>query len=196
VCAAAIAAAAVASSSCARDLTRSSHSPTQLVIMQLLTASTTTGATPTTFNSGPLGSDIPGPGEGYFNDFGQATIRAQLRDLGAAGSPAVPTQVNDVTITRYRVVYRRSDGRNTPGQDVPHPIDGAVTLTVPGGGTGIIVFEIVRHNAKIEPPLAALGTNPQVLTTIAEVTFFGRDQAGNEISTTGNVQINFASFAG
>ena len=30
---------------------------------------------------------------------------------------------------------------------------------------------------------------------IAEVTFHGRDQAGNGLSVTGSVQINFANFA-
>ncbi len=34
-----------------------------------------------------------------------------------------------------------------------------------------------------------------VLTVIADVTFYGRDQAGNAVSATGSVQINFANFA-
>ena len=29
---------------------------------------------------------------------------------------------------------------------------------------------------------------------VAEVTFYGRDQAGNDLSASGNVQINFANF--
>ena len=186
--------AVLVSSSCSEFVRQGGEAPTQLVVVNLVTAGATSAATPTTFFSGPLASDIPGPGEGYFNDFAQVTLRAQLRDIGAAGTPATPTALNDVTVTRYRVVYRRTDGRNTPGIDVPHSFDGVMATTVPAGGTATLTFEIVRHNAKVEPPLAALGTNPQVLTTIAEITFFGRDQAGNELSATASVQINFASF--
>ena len=33
-----------------------------------------------------------------------------------------------------------------------------------------------------------------MISTIAEVTFYGRDQAGNEISVTGLLSINFGDF--
>ena len=55
-------------------------------------------------------------------------------------------------------------------------------------------FELVRHVAKLEAPLAVLGLGSQILTMIAEVTFYGHDQAGNELSATGNIQITFANF--
>lgn len=187
--AAAVLLAAMLSSGCG-EFVRQSRSPSQLVVLSLLTARGT-GGTTTTFVSGPLTSDIPGPGETYFNDLGQVTLSLMLRD-GAAGT--APTALNAVTISRYRVEYRRSDGLNTPGLHVPYAFDGAVTLTIVAGTNGVAAFELVRHNAKREPPLAVLGVNPQVLTTIAEVTFFGRDQAGNEVSATGSVQVNFGSF--
>ena len=71
---------------------------------------------------------------------------------------------------------------------------GAVTLTIPANQTGTGVIELVRHVAKLEAPLFVLGSSPEVLTMIAEVTFYGRDQAGNDVSASGNVQINFANF--
>jgi hypothetical protein len=46
----------------------------------------------------------------------------------------------------------------------------------------------------MEPPLATLKSSNVVLTVIADVTLYGRDQAGNEVSTTGSVQIKFADF--
>jgi hypothetical protein len=100
-----------------------------------------------------------------------------------------------VTFTRYRVAYRRADGRNTPGVDVPYPFDGAATFTVVGsqGGTG--VFELVRHVAKAEAPLASLANNFTVITTIADVTFYGKDQAGNNVTVTGSIQVDFGDFA-
>ena len=98
-----------------------------------------------------------------------------------------------MTITRYRVVYRRTDGHNTPGVDVPFPFDSAVTVTIgsEGGSTG---FQLVRTSAKQEAPLRALVNNPDIISTIAEVTFYGRDQAGNEVSVTGSIGVDFGNF--
>ena len=41
-------------------------------------------------------------------------------------------------------------------------------------------FVVVRHDAKREAPLAILGSNRLILTIIAEITFYGRDQTGHE----------------
>ena len=37
------------------------------------------------------------------------------------------TAINAVTLTRYHVDYRRTDGRNTPGVDVPYSFDGGLS---------------------------------------------------------------------
>lgn len=178
------------------DFARGSQSPSQLVVDSLLTARGTGVATPTTFVSGPLLSDVPDVlgGQTAFDDFGQVTLRVILRDPGPSGAPTAPSSLNDVTIQRYTVTYSRSGGANTPGVDVPHPIDGAVTFTIPTGQTATGVVELVRHVAKLEAPLAVLGRSPEVLTMFAEVTFYGRDQAGNDVTATGLVQVNFANF--
>jgi hypothetical protein len=91
------------------------------------------------------------------------------------------------------VVYRRADGRNTPGVDVPFSFDSGVTVTVDrdGGSTG---FQLVRNSAKQEAPLRALVANPDIISTIAEVTFYGRDQAGNDVSATGLIGVDFGNF--
>jgi len=128
-----------------------------------------------------------------FDDTGTVTLRAPLKDIGGA-TPLVPTSNNEVTITRYTVKYIRTDGRNDKGFDVPYPIDGAVTGTIQAGGTLTVSFEIVRHTAKQEAPLAELRTSPNVIVTNAEVTFYGKDRTGNDISVTGNIQINFGNF--
>jgi hypothetical protein len=36
--------------------------------------------------------------------------------------------------------------------------------------------------------------NPTIIAAIAEITFFGRDQVGNDISATGALQIEFGNF--
>jgi len=34
-----------------------------------------------------------------------------------------------------------------------------------------------------------------MISTIAEVTFYGRDQAGNEVTANASLSVNFADFA-
>jgi hypothetical protein len=184
------------------DMVRQGRSPVQLVINSLEAAS---GAEPDDLGS-TLNSDVQTIVERsvggatvqvptIFNDVGQVIMSLILKDQGQPGLIATPSATNQVTIRRYRVVYRRTDGRNTPGVDVPFPFDSAVTFTVPVGATVEAGFELVRHTAKQEAPLAGLRSNPDVIATITEVTFFGEDQAGNDISVTGTLGINFGNFA-
>ena len=147
------------------------------------------GATPEEF-SGTLLSDVTTNGS-IFNDFANVEFALVMKDQG---NPASPAPLNAVTITRYRVVYRRTDGRNTPGVDVPFGFDSGVTVTVSADG-GITDFELVRHSAKQEPPLRFLQVNADIISTIAEVTFYGHDQAGNELSATGLIGVDFGNFA-
>ena len=101
-----------------------------------------------------------------------------------------------MTITRYHVSYRRADGRNVQGVDVPFAFDGATTVTVQGGGTASVGFELVRNIAKEESPLVQLGQpfNGTIITTFADVTFYGADQVGNDINVTGSIQVDFGNF--
>jgi len=130
-----------------------------------------------------------------FGDAGQVQLRASLKDLGASSAaPTSPTSNNEVTITRYHVEYVRTDGRNTEGVDVPYAFDGATTGTIPAGGNLTLGFELVRNIAKQQTPLIQLKTNPQILQTIANVTFYGHDQVGNEVSVTGSITVEFGNF--
>jgi hypothetical protein len=128
------------------------------------------------------------------NDSGSATLRSIRKDVT---NPTVPTTTNnDITIRRVHVSYRRSDGKNTPGVDVPYPFDNAVSVTIPAEGSAPVTFDLVRQDAKLESPLIDLRTKPIVLTVIADVTFYGTDAVGNEIAVVGSVTINFANFGG
>jgi hypothetical protein len=130
-----------------------------------------------------------------FEDVGRVTMRLALRDIGPAGSPTQPSTNNFITINRYRVVFRRADGRNQPGVDVPYPFDGAMTFTI-GGQPSTAGFLLVRIQAKGEAPLKALETGGDAysISTLAEITFWGQDQAGNETSITGTLSVNFANW--
>jgi hypothetical protein len=124
-------------------------------------------------------------------------MRLGLKDIGQPDSPASPTENNTVTISRYHVEYRRTDGRNVPGVDVPYAFDGAATASVSRAGGTTFGFELVRIQAKEEPPLRALagGGGAITISTIADVTFYGRDQAGNDVSVTGSITVDFADWA-
>jgi hypothetical protein len=131
------------------------------------------------------------------NDSGRATLVVRLKNPGTATAALTPSPLNAVTITRYRVRFVRTDGRNTPGVDIPYGFDGGATATVPENGAAEIVFDLVRHQHKEEPPLRNLrgAGGASIISTIAEVTFYGRDLAGNDIEVTGMIQVNFADFA-
>lgn len=147
--------------------------------------------------SGTLNSDVVTIVDGtptIFNDVARVILRLVLRDPGSPGVTNVPSDLNAVQITRYRVEYVRADGRNRPGVDVPHPFDGALTFLVQGDADEGN-FEIVRHIAKQEAPLAALADSPVIISTITRVTFFGKDVAGHDVAVTGQMLINFGNFA-
>jgi hypothetical protein len=129
-----------------------------------------------------------------FND--NATITFSNQFLQIAGGIFQPTFMNDIVVNRYRVDYFRSNNRNTPGIDVPFPIDGSMNVRIPVNGRGSVSILVVRHEAKSEPPLAELSDGPSegVLTANAQMQFFGHDIAGHEVKATGFLEIHFANF--
>ena len=153
------------------------------------------GAEPTDFG-GTLWSDVQtivDDAPTVFADNGRVSFRLALKNPGSPTSPNSPSQFDLITVERYHVTFIRADGRNTPGVDVPYPFDGAITATVDEGET-IVTFELVRHLAKGEAPLRALIFNGVIISTIAEVTFYGRDVAGRAVSATARISANFGNF--
>lgn len=108
-------------------------------------------------------------------------------------SPVGPSE--NVRINRYRVSYRRSDGRAVEGIDVPYTISGDTTATVTAGrGSASVAIDLVRHQAKLEPPLSNI-TGLQVVTMFADVTIFGQTISGKNVSASGSAQVTFADYA-
>ena len=179
--------------SCGSELLRTGRAPVFLVIDSMVGTAGGGGTA-----GAQLLSDVATTEGTIFNDLGRATIRAVLKDQSGVltGSGALTTPIQSVTITRYRVNFRRADGRNTPGVDVPFGFDGATSVTIDAGGVEDVVFDLVRHANKAEPPLRSLrGLGGQlIITTVAEVTFFGRDQNGNEVTVTGLMDVTFGDF--
>lgn len=194
-----LAASALVTSACG-EVARTGRSPGYLQIVRLEAAS---GAEPDEFGN-TLASDvltlvkddddnlIPT----IFGDNGRVEFRVGLKDPGPSAAPTQPSPLNAITLSQYRVVYKRSDGRNTQGVDVPYAFDGGLTFTVPPAGTAAGTFSIVRIQAKEEPPLRNMAFNggAQIISTVAEITFYGKDQSGNDVVATGTMSVSFGDF--
>jgi hypothetical protein len=180
------------------QLNSTGRSPSYLVVDAVLASS---GASPGTFG-GTLASDVvtnisTTAGDQdvlqptVYEDLGQAKLRMALKDVSISG----PTAANGITVNRYHVDFKRSDGKSTQGVDVPYAFDGAATGTI-GADGGLLTFVLVRAQAKLEAPLKALrgGGGAIVISTIAEITFYGQDQNGNSVSVTGSISVNFADW--
>lgn len=109
-----------------------------------------------------------------------------------APAPSVPSAV---LLRSYEVRYSRTDGRGVEGIDVPYRITGNVTtaIDVKTSGTEDVLIEVVRRQAKMEPPLSTI-FQTSVLTVMAEVTLYGETVAGRRVSASGRMQIDFADF--
>ena len=124
--------------------------------------------------------------------------------------------LESVRLESYQVRYFRSDGHNEEGRDVPHRITGSLNFVLippPLGGNVSeqeVVVNVVRHQAKQEPPLrnligvfllpASSGNlifaSEGIITTSAEITIYARQvTTGEPLSATGRFQVTFADFA-
>jgi hypothetical protein len=164
-----------------------------LVIDQLAAAK---GAKPETFDTF-LQSDVVADSGVVFEDLGKVTLHIAMKDV--VGNPPYtgtePTANNMITVNRYHIDFIRSDGRNTQGVDVPYSVDGAATGTITTSQTSL-VFALVPVQRKLEAPLRALRSKGGAIAimTIANVTFYGYDQAGNTVAVTGSISVNFADW--
>jgi hypothetical protein len=123
--------------------------------------------------------------------------------------------IEDLILDHFEVRFFRTDGHNTQGVDVPYSISGPLgssRLFIPAGKGSTdttINFTLVRHQAKLEPPLRNLangpagtqaGTSPElsasgVITTIAEVTIYARTlNDKGALTAKGQIQVTFGDF--
>ena len=187
------AACVISLASCGGEMLRTGRSPVYLVVESIEAGAQ--GGTPAAF----LISDVRLDDGSVFNDNVSLTLRSLEKNPDATAAP-----VNTITLTRYRVDFRRTDGRNTPGVDVPYGFDGGLSVSVAPNSSATVSFEVVRHQAKLEPPLkniaafSAAGRSLSglgFLSTIAEITVYGRDQNGNEVSVAARLDVHFGDFA-
>lgn len=149
-----------------------------------------------------LNSDVCCP---VVNDNAELTFQVIPKNQGQSAR-VFPGNLSDVELEQYEVRYFRSDGQNTEGVDVPYRITGAMATVAPFGTNAVANIVVVRHQAKIEPPLknltlvgapsfqGAISGGAIVLTTMAEITVRGHTTAGHAVEARGALQINFADF--
>jgi hypothetical protein len=141
----------------------------------------------------PLDSDVRNGSSGNIvcPDRVNAAIAIRNKTVGAP----VPNVRQAVLIKRYDVVYVRSDGRSEHGVDVPFPISGLISagIDVASSGTSDVPIEVVRRQAKLEPPLSTY-TGTDIVTMFADVRISGETVSGDAVSGSGRLQIDFADF--
>jgi hypothetical protein len=141
----------------------------------------------------------------YYNSTtGTYTIQADLAKANLSAQTLDPkpaqgaSQFNDIQLDKYFVTYSRSDGKNTPGVDVPYPFEGGISVRVAIGIKTEVTFIVVRETAKQEPPLINLTqptTRGEVLYMTARIDFYGHDLANKTVKATGYLSIAFADYA-
>jgi hypothetical protein len=168
------------------------------------------------------------------NQDGELPILSDVNNLSSAGTDSIvndnatvlvnifrknnnaglnTTAVEHLYLERYEVRYFRTDGHNVEGQDVPYRVTGPLgNLRFHTAASGAeveaqAIITIVRHQAKLEPPLRNLRRPtigdtdsflfPQqaVLTCIAEITIHGRTLQGDALQAVGRVPVTFGDFA-
>jgi hypothetical protein len=190
----AVAASALLSFGCTADFATQSEADVILRITAVLGQP----GSPDQDNGIPLFSDVCC---GIINDNAQLTF-----DLIPKNQFALQN-FNDVQLERYEVRFRRSDGHDVEGVDVPFSITAGMGGIVPVNGTLVTTVVVVRHQAKLEPPLRNLhgvlvsnGTftfgGAGILTTIAEITVHGRTTSGKVVTARTFLEVVFADFAG
>ena len=128
-------------------------------------------------------------------DTAKATLLTRLLDP----KPILGTsQYNDIMVTRYVVTFSRTDGRNTPGVDVPFSFEGSMSTLVRVDNSTIVSFVIVREAAKLEPPLLNLSDSAygDILNMTAKIDFYGHELADTTrvVKATGYLTISFANY--
>jgi hypothetical protein len=146
-----------------------------------------------------------------FNDDALLTVNVYRKNPQVAETSAL----EHVRLESYQVRYFRSDGHNVEGVDVPYRITGPINSVRFHTPTGVneqeidVPITVVRHQAKLEPPLVNLVdflvsdttdtlllSGQGIITTVAEITVFARQvTTGEPLTATGRMQVTFANFS-
>jgi hypothetical protein len=118
---------------------------------------------------------------GVVNDNATAQLRAEL----ISAIPKQPSPYQDIVIDQIDIIYSRSDMVNPiQGKDVPYSFSQKVNFIVQIGDSPQYSFVLIQHTAKLESPLVELRYlgDEKILKLEANITFYGKDLAGNRIA--------------
>jgi hypothetical protein len=145
----------------------------------------------TAINGGtPILSDVRGDNGEIVNCQTQVGVTSLLKNPNGAASPS-----ENIVLQRYDVSFVRSDGRAVEGVDVPYRFSAPLTASLAPGDTLNLSLDIVRHQAKLEPPLSNI-TGLVVVEMTANVTLYGETVSRQTVSASGAATIRFADYAG
>ena len=168
---------ALAMAGCSASYVENSTAPVRLVIDSL--------------NGGAqLDSDVRNGEQSTFVCENEVQVKVTSQNKNPNGPTAESSQI---LLESYEVKYTRSDGRGVEGVDVPFRITGALSSRVGVGDDVTFPLEVVRRQAKLEPPLDNINQTT-VLTVTAQVTLFGKTISEQRVSATSAMQIDFADF--
>ena len=140
-------------------------------------------------------SDVDVAGS-IFNDNGVAAVTALIYD---PLTTADLSYFQNVVVDQIDVEFRRTDGRNVEGVDVPYRFTQPMNWLVAVDATEEIPFVVIRHVAKLEAPLLALREAPSqgfVLQLVAKVTVYGKDLGGHRLApVSGYLSVWCSNFA-
>lgn len=137
----------------------------------------------------PIASDVRGDNGEIVNCATDVSLVVILKNPTSPGSP-----VDNVVLRRYDVTFSRSDGRGVEGVDVPYRFSAPMTTTIATGEEGGVGIDLVRQQAKLEPPLSTI-TGLQIVEMTAHVTFYGETVSRKGVSASGAAAIRFADYA-
>jgi hypothetical protein len=131
------------------------------------------------------------------------TVRVSITaNYANQANPPTGTAYTTVQLSSYRVTFHRTDD----GVDVPAGFQEALTASVDAGGGSVTLNDltIVRANQKLQPPLYFLtpfsygfepGTGYTTIACNCTIDFYGHTLAGEAVSASGGIGINFADYA-
>jgi hypothetical protein len=149
-------------------------------------------------NSEPFGDVYNSVLGAFMPDTVQVTLSAHFANQG---TPPTGTAYTTVQLSSYRVTYHRTDN----GAEVPAGFQGALTATVEAGGGDTVIqgLTICQADQKLQPPLYYLtpfsygfepGTGYTSISCNCVIDFYGHTLAGEPVSATGAIAINFADY--
>ncbi len=141
-------------------------------------------------------SDVLSSAGGIINDNCVATVMAQTLN---PSPESTPTFYEDVIVDQVDVAFYKNGSANVQGKDVPYAFSQSLNAHAQVGSETEVGFVLIRHNAKLEPPLVHLrewANQEKILQLTVQVTFSSRDVGGHRLApAVGYATVWCANFA-